>query len=258
MKVVILAGGLGTRLSEETGVKPKPMVEVGGRPLIWHIMKHYAQHGFNEFIIALGYKGEAIKNYFLNYHHSASDVSIDVATRQIEVIRSSSDDWKIHLIDTGLNTLTGGRLLRLKEFLLSPNESFMLTYGDGLSNIDLTKLLSFHVAQKTLATVTAVRPPARFGSINFEDNLISDFAEKTQTSEGWINGGFMVLEPQIFEYLNADQDILEVDLLEKLASDRQLMGYKHEGFWQCMDTLRDKSLLERLWEEGSPPWRSWL
>lgn len=255
MKVVILAGGFGTRLSEETVLKPKPMVEVGGRPLIWHIMKHYAHYGFREFVIALGYKGESIKSYFLDYHHLSGDVTIDVSTRKIEVIRSSPDDWKIHLIDTGQNTLTGGRLLRLKEFL--GDEPFMLTYGDGLSNIDLRKLLSFHRSQKTLATVTSVRPPARFGSINFDNDRITDFAEKTQTSEGWINGGFMVLEPQVFEYLNSDQDILEVDLLERLAKDRQLMGYKHEDFWQCMDTLRDKSLLERLWDEGNPPWRSW-
>lgn len=255
MKVVILAGGLGSRLSEETVLKPKPMVEIGSRPLIWHIMKHYAHFGFREFVIALGYKGENIKSYFLEYHHISGDVSIDVSSRKIEVIRSSPDDWKIHLIDTGTHTLTGGRLLRLKNFLA--DEPFMLTYGDGVSNVDLKALVSFHTAQKSLATVTAVRPPARFGSINFDNHLITDFAEKTQTSEGWINGGFMVLEPQIFEYLEKDQDVLEVNLLERLAQEHKLSGYKHEGFWQCMDTLRDKALLERLWEEGDPPWRSW-
>jgi glucose-1-phosphate cytidylyltransferase len=240
MKVVILAGGLGTRLSEETILKPKPMVEVGARPLIWHIMKHYTQFGFKEFVIALGYKGDAIKNYFLDYHHISGDVTIDVVNQKVEVIRSSSEDWKIHLIETGLNTLTGGRLLRLEKIL--GNEPFLLTYGDGLSNVDLKKLLDFHVEQKNVATVTAVRPPARFGSINFNDNLIADFAEKTQTSEGWIK---------------SDQDVLEVDLLEELAKKQLLSGYKHDGFWQCMDTLRDKTLLEKFWEEGNPPWKTW-
>lgn len=255
MKVVILAGGLGTRLSEETVLKPKPMVEVGARPLIWHIMKHYTQYGFKEFVIALGYKGDVIKNYFLDYHHISGDVTIDVVNQKVDIIRSSSEDWKIHLIETGLNTLTGGRLLRLEKIL--GNKPFLLTYGDGLSNVDLKKLLDFHAKQNSVATVTAVRPPARFGSINFNDNLIADFAEKTQTSEGWINGGFMVLEPEVFKYLKSDQDVLEVDLLEELAKKRLLSGYKHDGFWQCMDTLRDKALLERLWEEGNPPWKTW-
>lgn len=255
MKVVILAGGHGTRLSEETIAKPKPMVEVGQRPLIWHIMKHYSHHGFKEFVIALGYRAEVIKNYFLNYYHISGDILVDVGTQTIEVTRSSSDHWKIHLIDTGLNTLTGGRLKRLQSLL--SDSPFMLTYGDGLSNIDIQSLLAFHGKQNKLATVTAVRPPARFGSINFEQDLVTGFAEKTQTSEGWINGGFMVLEPDIFKYLKSDHDILEVDLLERLAENKQLSGYKHEGFWQCMDTLRDKSLLEKLWEEGNPPWKLW-
>lgn len=255
MKVVILAGGYGTRISEETIAKPKPMVEVGGRPLIWHIMKHYSHYGLKEFVIALGYRAEVVKSYFLNYHHISGDILVDVGTQKIEVTRSTSDQWKIHLIDTGLSTLTGGRLLRLRELL--GDHPFMLTYGDGLSSVNLDDLRSFHSRKRKLATVTAVRPPARFGSINFDDDLVTSFAEKTQTSEGWINGGFMVLEPTIFNYLKSDQDILEVDLLEKLAEDRQLNGYKHEGFWQCMDTMRDKALLEKLWEEGDAPWKQW-
>jgi glucose-1-phosphate cytidylyltransferase len=255
MKVVILAGGLGTRLSEETEIRPKPMVEIGGRPILWHIMKHYAYYGFKEFYIALGYKGDVIKRYFLDYYTMSGSMSIDLATGKVQMHDRESEDWLIHLVDTGQNTNTGGRLKRLKPWL--KDESFMLTYGDGVCNIDLQSLLQFHRAQGRIATLTAVRPPARFGGLLFDGDLVTEFIEKPQIGEGWINGGFMLLEPAIFDYIADDDSNLEADALEYLAPHRQLAAFRHEQFWQCMDTLRDKRLLERLWLENSAPWRMW-
>lgn len=255
MKVVILAGGLGTRLSEETAIKPKPMVEVGGRPILWHIMKHYAHFGFKEFYIALGYKGEIIKRYFLDYYSLNGSMSIDLATGSVEMRDKECDDWTVHLIDTGQNTLTGGRIKRLQPFL--QDGPFLLTYGDGVCDVDMKALWRFHRAQKRWATVTAVRPPARFGGLVFEGDRVTGFSEKSQTGEGWINGGFMVLEPEVFDYLPGDEAVLETDGLEQIAALGQLSAYRHEGFWQCMDTLRDVRLLENLWQSGSAPWKVW-
>jgi len=255
MKVVILAGGLGTRLSEETELKPKPMVEIGGKPILWHIMTYYSQFGINDFIIALGYKGEVIKKYFLDYHYLSGDININLENGQIDVVHKNIKDWKINLIDTGLETLTGGRLKRLEDIL--GDHRFMLTYGDGLSTVNIDKLLQFHEENGRLATVSAVRPPARFGGINFNNNMIQEFTEKPQIGEGWINGGFMVFEPGIFKYLTSDDDVLEIDLLEKLAILKQLSGFKHNGFWQCMDTIRDKHMLEKYWKDNNAPWKIW-
>ena len=255
MKVVILAGGFGTRLAEETAVTPKPMVQIGQQPILWHIMKLYAHWGFKEFVVALGYKGDAIKNYFLHYCDLAGDFSIDVGRNAVTQIRRSHEDWVVHLVDTGLNTLTGGRVKRLQSLI--GGEPFMLTYGDGVADVDLRKVLEFHNSQKRLATVTAVRPPARFGGITFDGDKVVGFAEKRQTDEGWINGGFMVLDPGAFKYLKGDADVLEIDLLERLASDGQLVAYRHTGFWQCMDTVRDRQTLEKLWESGKAPWQLW-
>jgi glucose-1-phosphate cytidylyltransferase len=255
MNVVILAGGLGTRLSEETETRPKPMVEIGGHPIIWHIMKHYASHGFSEFVIALGYKGEEIKRFFLDYNRLRSSLTVDLKTGQSSVHEGTPEDWTVRLIDTGLKTNTGSRVKRLRPWL--EGGTFMLTYGDGVCDIDLNKLLAFHKAHGRLATVTAVRPPARFGGLLFDGDLVSDFTEKPQIGEGWINGGFMVLEPGVFEYLKGDDPSLEADALERLAADRQLAAYKHDSFWQCMDTLRDLRLLESLWQGGQAPWMTW-
>jgi glucose-1-phosphate cytidylyltransferase len=255
MKVVILAGGLGTRLAEETEIKPKPMVEIGGRPMLWHIMKHYTHYGFKEFYIALGYKGDVIKRYFLDYSTMSGSMSIDLANGQVQMYDRESEDWRIHLIDTGQHTNTGGRVKRLKPWL--QDDSFMLTYGDGVCNVDLHSLLRFHRTQGRVATLTAVRPPARFGGLLFDGDLVAEFTEKPQIGEGWINGGFMVLEPTIFDYLDNEDSNLEADALEYLAPRRQLAAFRHDQFWQCMDTLRDKRLLERLWQEHNPPWRVW-
>jgi glucose-1-phosphate cytidylyltransferase len=255
MKVVILAGGLGTRLSEETEVRPKPMVEIGGHPIIWHIMKHYAGNGFQEFVVALGYKGEEVKRFFLDYNRLRASVTVDLSTGGSNFHEAAPDKWRVHLIDTGLKTNTGGRVKRLQPWL--EGETFMLTYGDGLCDIDLNDLLRFHRSHGRLATVTAVRPPARFGGLIFDGDLVSDFTEKPQIGEGWINGGFMVLEPGIFKYLEGDDPSLEADALEHLAADRQLAAYKHDRFWQCMDTLRDLRTLEGLWQSGRPPWMTW-
>lgn len=255
MKVVILAGGFGSRLAEETEVKPKPMVEIGGRPILWHIMKHYAHYGFKEFFIALGYKGDMIKHYFLDYYRLNGNLTTHLANGKVEVQNNVSEDWIVNLIDTGLNTLTGGRIKRLESWL--KDETFMITYGDGVSNVNLNDLLQFHRSHKKLATVTAVRPPARFGGLIFDGNRVAQFTEKPQISEGWINGGFLVVEPAVFNYLQGDRSSLEADVLEQLASDQQLLGYRHEGFWQCMDTLRDVRLLETLWQSGKPPWKVW-
>lgn len=256
MKVVILAGGFGTRLAEETSVVPKPMVEIGGRPILWHIMKIYAEQGFDEFIIALGYKGEVIKRYFFDFQALDGSLTLDLATRQITPHGRPTGKWKIHLVETGLETSTGGRLLRVRH--LVQDGTFMLTYGDGVADIGLRALLEFHRSHGRLATVTAVRPPARFGGLTFDNaGKVRDFIEKPQIGEGWINGGFMVLEPGVFNYLEGDESNLESDGLERLAGDGQLMAYRHEQFWQCMDTQRDKRYLEKLWESGKAPWKLW-
>jgi glucose-1-phosphate cytidylyltransferase len=257
MKVVILAGGFGTRLAEETALTPKPMVQIGGNPILWHIMKCYAHWGFNEFVVALGYKGEVVKSYFLHYCDLAGDLTVDLGRNAVTQTRRPREDWTVHLVDTGTNTLTGGRVKRLQKLI--GNETFMLTYGDGVSDVNLREMLAFHRTQNRLATVTAVRPPARFGGIVFDgsSDTVVGFAEKRQIDEGWVNGGFMVLEPGVFDYLDSDSQVLEVDLLERLAHDKQFVAYRHSGFWQCMDTVRDRQTLERLWESGKAPWKLW-
>lgn len=254
MKVVLLAGGLGTRLSEETTIKPKPMVEIGGKPILWHIMNVYGHYGYKEFIVALGYKGEVIKEYFINYYHLQSDLTVSLKTGDVKASRNCFRDWIVNLIDTGINSMTGGRLHRLKDRI--GHETFMLTYGDGLSNIDIGKLVAFHKSHGRIATVTAVRPTARFGGIRFNGDRVSDFKEKPQSGEGWINGGYFVFEPEVFDYLHGDETILEADPMERLAKDGQLMAFRHEGFWQCMDTIRDKNHLEELWKTNAP-WKIW-
>lgn len=255
MKVLILAGGLGTRLAEETEIRPKPMVEVGEKPILWHIMKHYAHYGFNEFVIALGYKGEAIKRFFLDHSALHGSFSIDMKSGQVFSREEPHENWKVHLADTGLESSTGGRIKRAREYL--GNETFMLTYGDGVSNVDLNALLALHKKAGRIVTLTAVRPPARFGGLIFDGDLVARFTEKPQIGEGWINGGFMVMEPKIFDYIPADSTNLEADVLEKLAAEGQLAAYRHDDFWQCMDTLRDKKLLESLWQEKRAPWKVW-
>ncbi len=255
MKVVILAGGVGSRLEEETEVIPKPMVEIGGRPIIWHIMKHYAHHGFNEYHIALGYLGHVLKRYFLDYATMNASLTVDLSDGKVEAHDRSEEDWVVHLIDTGLDTLTGGRVKRLEPWL--HGEAFMATYGDGVCNVDLKDLLAFHRSHGLIATVTAVRPPARFGGLIFEGDLVAEFTEKPQIGEGWINGGYMVFEPEVFEYLEGDDSSLEANVLERLAAERQLASFRHDQFWQCMDTLRDKRLLERLYRHDSAPWVVW-
>jgi len=255
MKTVILAGGYGSRLQEETTVKPKPMVEIGAQPILWHIMNIYAAYGYKEFVVALGYKGEAIKNYFLNYYYLRSSITIELANGRVEVHDGGREDWVVRLVDTGLNTATGGRIRQLASAI--GRETFLMTYGDGVADIDIRELVAFHRRQKKLATVTAVRPPARFGDLTFQGDLVTAFAEKPQISEGWINGGFFVLEPQVLEYIEGDEAVFERGPLERLARDGQLVAYQHPGFWQCMDTLRDVRFLEELWEGGHPPWKVW-
>jgi glucose-1-phosphate cytidylyltransferase len=252
VKTVLLAGGLGTRLTEESQSKPKPMVEVGGRPILWHIMRSYAARGFKEFVIALGYRGDVIKKYFLDYVNLRSGLSIDLRTNQIEVQGSDAEDWIVHLRDTGLETQTGGRLRRLADMLRG--ETFMMTYGDGVCSIDPRALMQFHRRHGKLATVTAVRPPSRFGGLVFDGDLVAEFSEKPQIGEGWINGGFFVLEPQVLDYIEGDDTLFEHEPLERLAASGQLAAYRHEGFWQCMDTLRDVRFLNSLCEGKRPPW----
>ena len=255
MKVAILAGGLGTRLSEETTIKPKPMVEIGGKPLLWHIMNIYACHGHKEFVVALGYKGEIIKDYFLNYHYRSRSLTVKLKTGEVTIHNDQGEDWVVHLLDTGTETNTGGRVKRVADFL--GQETFMMTYGDGVSNIDIAGLIDFHKRQKKLVTITAVRPPARFGQMVIDDHRVIQFTEKPQIGEGWINGGFFVLEPGITKYIASDDTFWEFESLELIAADGQLAAYQHEDFWQCMDTLRDVRNLERLWQEGKAPWKVW-
>ncbi len=255
MKVAILAGGVGTRLAEETEIKPKPMVEIGGTPIILHIMRHYARYGHNTFAIALGYKGEYIKKYMMDYASLRSNLTVDLKTGEVERHGADHPDWKVDLVDTGHDTLTGGRIKRLAPYI--GNETFMLTWGDGVSNVDLDKLLAFHQAHGKLATVTAVRPSARFGHLEFDGDRVVEFSEKPQTAEGWINGAFFVLEPAVFDYIEGDTTQWEHAPMERLAREGQLMAYRHDSFWQCMDTLRDKKLLEDLWSSGNAPWKTW-
>ena len=255
MKVIILAGGLGTRLAEETDYRPKPMVDIGGRPIIWHIMKTYGHYGHNEFFVALGTMGEQIKKFFVDYRHLSGDLSIDLGNGDTTWHNGVSEDWKVNLIDTGRDTQTGGRVKRLSSHVGS--ETFMLTYGDGVADIDIDKLIAFHRSHGKLATVTAVHPPARFGELKLDGSAVVDFVEKPQISDGWINGGYFVLEPKVFEYIDRDSTILEREPLERLARDGQLKAYLHDSFWQPVDTLRELRRLRQLWEQGSPPWRVW-
>jgi glucose-1-phosphate cytidylyltransferase len=255
MKVGILAGGMGTRLVEETEVRPKPMVEIGGEPILWHIMRHYAHYGLKDFVVALGYKGVYIKRFFVDYCSLTSDLTVDLQQGTVTNHGGVRNDWRVELVDTGLYTQTGGRIKRLEPYL--GNETFMLTWGDGLSDVDLHKLLAFHRSHGRLATMTAVRPPARFGHLELQGEEVAEFSEKPQTGEGWINGAYFVLEPGVFDYIDADDTHFEREPLERLAKDRQLMAYCHYSFWQCMDTIRDKQLLQRLWDTGQAPWAIW-
>jgi glucose-1-phosphate cytidylyltransferase len=256
MKAVILAGGLGSRLSEETTLRPKPMVEIGGKPILWHIMNIYAAYDINEFIIALGYKAEVIKEYFLNFYALNNDISIDLSSGKTTIHDGKQPNWKIHLVDTGLNTETGGRLKRLASWF-DKNETFMFTYGDGVADINLDALLQFHKLRGKLATVTAVRAPARFGRMAIDKDHVTDFYEKPEEGEGWINGGFFVLNAQVMDYIEGDKTSWEHAPIERLARDNQMAGYTHRGFWSCMDTLREKNMLEDLWTSGSAPWKVW-
>ena len=255
MKVAILAGGLGTRLSEETVNKPKPMVEIGGRPILWHIMMNYSHHGFQDFVIALGYKAEIIKKYMADYCSLNSNMTVSLRNGNIQLHEGYQPDWMVDLIDTGLYTNTGGRIKRLAPYV--NNETFMLTWGDGVSDINIQELLAFHRSHGKLATLTAVHPPARFGHLDLDGDQIVEFSEKPQTREGWINGAFFVLEPEVFDYIEGDDTQWEKSPLENLAKDGQLMAYKYTGFWQCMDTIRDKKRLEKLWDSGNAPWKTW-
>jgi glucose-1-phosphate cytidylyltransferase len=256
MKAVILAGGFGSRLSEETVLRPKPMIEIGGRPILWHIMNICAAHGINEFLIALGYKAEIIKEYFLNFYAINNDISIDLATGKTTIHDGSQPNWKIHLIDTGLYTQTGGRLKRLRKWL-DQHDTFLFTYGDGVADLDICALLRFHKRHGKLATVTIVRTPERFGRIGIEGDQVVNFYEKPHTSESWINGGFFLLNPKAIDYIGGDDTIWERSPVEQLADDGQLMGFRHQGFWSCMDTLKEKNYLEGLWASGKAPWRIW-
>jgi glucose-1-phosphate cytidylyltransferase len=256
MKVVLLAGGFGTRLSEETHLKPKPMVEIGGKPILWHIMKIYAAHGFNDFVICLGYKGYVIKEYFANYYLHQSDVTFDMANNNMEIHSSSAEPWKVTLVDTGLNTMTGGRVKRVKPYL--NNEPFMLTYGDGVSDVDIKKLVKTHKAHGKKITVTSVQPSGRFGALDInEQNQVLSFLEKPKGDGAWINGGFFVCEPSVLDYIDEDSTIFEQAPLMNLAKDGEMMTYKHSGFWQPMDTLREKDNLEKAWDSGKAPWKIW-
>ncbi len=255
MKTVILAGGLGSRLAEETTIRPKPMIEIGGRPILWHIMNVYAAHGFGEFLVACGYKGEVIKQYFAEYHLLDSDMTVHLRQRRLELLNDRGPDWVVSLIDTGFATSTGGRVKRMAPWI--GGKTFLMTYGDGIGDIDIRAAVDFHRRHGRLATITAVRPPARFGGLEFDGDQVVRFQEKPQIGEGWINGGFMVLEPEVLDYIAADETLFEGEPLEQLAAEGQLMAFRHEGFWQPMDTLREKHLLEQLWQSGSAPWKVW-
>ncbi len=257
MKAVILAGGFGSRLSEETVLRPKPMVEIGGRPILWHIMNIYSTHGVNEFIIAIGYKGEIIKQYFHSFYALNNDITVDLASGETTIHNNGSQpNWKVHLVDTGLNTQTGGRLKRVRKWL-GDDETFMFTYGDGVADMDIKALLEFHKAHGKLATVTTVRSPARFGRIGFDGDQVVEFYEKPEASEGWINGGYFVLNVGAIDYIEGDASAWERDTVVKLARDGQLVGYRHHGFWSCMDTLREKNMLDEIWNSGKAPWKIW-
>jgi len=255
MKAVILAGGLGTRITEETSVRPKPMIELGGKPVLWHIMKLYSFHGINDFIICLGYKGYMIKEYFANYFLHMSDVTFDMSNNKMEVHQNSAEPWTVTLVDTGDETMTGGRLRRVSAYI--GEQDFCFTYGDGLSNVDVGKLTEFHRSNGSLATVTAVQPPGRFGSLDLKQNKIVGFKEKPQGDGAWVNGGFFVLSPRVLDYIADDRTVWERGPIERLAQEGQLSAYNHEGFWQPMDTLRDKIHLEELWNSGNAPWKVW-
>ena len=257
MKVVILAGGLGTRISEESHLKPKPMIEVGDAPILWHIMKYYSSYGFNEFIICCGYKGYVIKEYFADYYLHRSDVTFDFANNNEMIIHNNvAEPWKVTVVDTGLHTMTGGRLKRIQKYV--GDQTFMMTYGDGVSDIDLDALLEFHRAHKKAATLTAIQPGGRFGVLDIDDNeTVRQFSEKAKEDGGWINAGFMVLEPEVFDYIEGDDTFFEKEPLENLALDGKLAAYRHEGFWKCMDTMRDKGMLDELWNSGQAPWKRW-
>jgi glucose-1-phosphate cytidylyltransferase len=255
LKAVILAGGLGTRISEETHLKPKPMIEIGGKPILWHIMKSYSSYGINEFVICCGYKGYMVKEYFANYFLHTSDVTFDMQNNTMDVHQKFAEPWKVTLVDTGLETMTGGRLKKVKNFV--KDETFCFTYGDGVGDIDILKLIDFHKNNKTIATVTAIQPPGRFGTLDIAGNKITSFKEKPAGDGNWINGGFFVLEPAIFDYIEGDSTIWERTPLEKLAEEKELTAYKHAGFWQPLDTLRDKNYLEELWNSGNAPWKKW-
>jgi glucose-1-phosphate cytidylyltransferase len=255
MKVAILAGGLGSRLAEETEVRPKPMVEIGGRPILWHIMRHFDHHGFSEFVVALGYKGDYIKRYFTDYLSANSSLRVDLANGDIDFLDGDRDEkWAVQLIDTGRWTNTGGRIKRLAQYL--DDGTFMMTYGDGVSDVDLTQVVEFHRSHGRLATVTAVHPPSRFGQLEMDGNRVAAFTRKP-LDQGWINGAFFVLEPEVFDLIDDDDTAWEKEPMERLAQSEQLMAFRHDGFWQCMDTLRDKKLLEKLWAGDNPPWKTW-
>ena len=254
MKAVILAGGLGTRISEETIIRPKPLVEIGGYPIIWHILKNYSYHGINEFVICLGYKGYMIKEYFANYFLHMSNVTIDIKNNTTEIHDVSAEPWKITLVDTGQDTMTGGRIKRIEKYI---DDTFCLTYGDGLSNVNISSLIQFHNKKKKMVTLTAVQPPGRFGSLLLDDSTVQSFIEKPKGDNSWINGGFFVSETDIFDFIEDDSTILEKHTLSTLAKQNQVNAFKHDGFWQPMDTLRDKNYLEDLWSSGNIPWKSW-
>jgi glucose-1-phosphate cytidylyltransferase len=255
MKAVILAGGLGTRISEETHLKPKPMIEIGSRPILWHIMKIFSAYDINEFIICCGYKGYVIKEYFANYFLHMSDVTFDMASNQMEVHQKNAEPWRVTLVDTGEETMTGGRLKRVQEYI--GNQTFCFTYGDGLSDVNLTKLIQHHQTQGSLATVTAVQPPGRYGSLIMEEDLVLNFSEKPQGDGAWINGGYFVVEPEVLDLITEDSNNWEVDTLPIMADKKRLSAFKHHGFWQAMDTLRDKNFLESMWNSGKAPWKVW-
>ena len=255
MKVVLLAGGFGTRLSEETDIRPKPMVEIGGKPILWHIMKIYSQYGFNDFVILLGYKGYYIKEYFANYYLHQSDVTFDMKNGRMEVHNNTSEPWKVTLLDTGMNSMTGGRIKKAKEFI--GDETFMLTYGDGVSDVNIKELVEFHKKNKTKATMTAIQPAGRFGALDINTNLVNEFIEKPAGDGNWINGGFMVCEPEVLDLIESDSTIFEQSPLQRLAKTGELSAYKHHGFWQCMDTLRDKIALNDMWDNNKAPWKTW-